>query len=105
VTETGIEVTSRIKGADPKEGGWKLGLSLARSGREGALEAVEPAPAVAAADNRIELRRGAVTEWYVNTPRGLEQGFRIDSPPEPYAPELPVILEMNLTGGLSAAIS
>lgn len=28
-------------------------------------------------DNRIELSRGLLTEWYVNSPEGLEQGFTI----------------------------
>ncbi len=45
---------------------------------------------LSAADNRIEYRRslladdaagGDVSEWYVNTPAGLEQGFTIESAP------------------------
>jgi hypothetical protein len=31
--------------------------------------------------NRVEYRRGALTEWYVNGPLGLEQGFTISRPP------------------------
>ncbi|MGA8150838.1 MAG: hypothetical protein WB952_07805 [Terriglobales bacterium] len=31
--------------------------------------------------NRVEYRRGHLTEWYVNGPLGLEEGFTIDSPP------------------------
>jgi len=34
-----------------------------------------------AAGNRIEYRRGALTEWYVNGPLGLEQGFTVQEPP------------------------
>ncbi|MHB8647617.1 MAG: FG-GAP repeat protein, partial [Thermomicrobiales bacterium] len=30
---------------------------------------------------RIEYRRGNVTEWYINGPLGLEQGFTLSSPP------------------------
>ncbi len=31
--------------------------------------------------SRVEYRREGMTEWYVNGPRGLEQGFTLDSPP------------------------
>jgi hypothetical protein len=31
--------------------------------------------------NWIELRRTGLTEWYVNGPSGLEQGFVVDAPP------------------------
>nr|MDQ6906672.1 FG-GAP repeat protein [Chloroflexota bacterium] len=30
---------------------------------------------------RVEYRRDGLTEWYVNGPRGLEQGFTLDAPP------------------------
>ena len=29
----------------------------------------------------MEYRRGALTEWYVNEARGLEQGFTLSAPP------------------------
>ncbi len=31
--------------------------------------------------NRVEYRRGNVTEWYVNGPLGVEQGFTLAAPP------------------------
>lgn len=31
--------------------------------------------------NRVEYRRGPLTEWYVNGPVGLEQGFSLSEPP------------------------
>ena len=34
-----------------------------------------------ASANRIEYRRGPVTEWYLNGPLGLEQGFTLDRAP------------------------
>ena len=34
-----------------------------------------------ATNNRIEYRRGSLTEWYVNGPAGLEQGFTLNAPP------------------------
>jgi len=49
---------------------------------------------------RVELGRGrGLTEWYENSPRGLEQGFTIASRPEG---EGEVMLRMILSGGLEA---
>jgi hypothetical protein len=31
--------------------------------------------------NRVEYKRGALTEWYINGPPGLEQGFTLAKPP------------------------
>ena len=50
--------------------------------------------------NRAELVRGELTEWYINDPRGLEQGFTLfHAPPESSAP---LVLEFVLAGGLRA---
>ena len=46
------------------------------SGRENTTVA---GPFVSA--NRVEYRRGALTEWYVNGPLGLQQGFTVAAPP------------------------
>ena len=37
-------------------------------------------PQIQVIDNRIELRREHVTEWYINRAQGLEQGFTIHHP-------------------------
>ncbi len=58
------------------------------------------AEAVPAAANRVEFRRGLVTEWYVNGPSGLEQGFTLASPP-PGERGRPVRLVVGLTGDVS----
>ena len=42
------------------------------------VEAAEPR----AEANRVEYRRGEVTEWYVNGPLGLEQGFTLARAPD-----------------------
>ena len=56
-------------------GGWDLELSLARLGRPGALAPVAAAQVVGSAEG-VQYRRGpALTEWYRNEARGLEQGF------------------------------
>ncbi len=95
----GIEVVSRTKGADEAAGGWKLALTLAAFGREEHLEAAGPVAAVAA-DNRVELRREGLTEWYRNDEAGLEQGFTIEKAPARGGTDRALILEMALAGGL-----
>ncbi len=46
-------------------------------------------------DGRVEYRREGLTEWYVNGPRGLEQGFTIAAPPSGAAA---FTLRMTVTG-------
>ena len=76
---------------------WKWGLSLTRWGRPGALT---PAAAgcPSARDDRIELDRGVLTEWFVNTPEGLEHGFTVPRPPDGEAGRL--VFDLALAGGL-----
>ncbi len=33
-------------------------------------------------EHRVEYRRSGLTEWYVNGPMGIEQGFTVSSPPQ-----------------------
>jgi hypothetical protein len=56
------------------------------------------------AGNRIEYRRGALTEWYVNGPLGLEQGFTIAAAPARRGAG-PLTLAFTLSGNLAAALS
>ena len=48
-------------------------------GYEGDVRPLEPAEPQAEKE-RVEYRRGPVTEWYVNRPGGLEQGFELEEP-------------------------
>jgi uncharacterized repeat protein (TIGR01451 family) len=63
------------------------------------LSPVAPAAPVAAA-NRVEYRRGAITEWYVNGPLGLQQGFDLAAPPPggPSANALTLALALGGSG-------
>jgi hypothetical protein len=56
-------------------------LSIERWGRPTDLRPPDVASLFAEAD-RIELSRGHLTEWYLNAPEGLEQGFVIADAPE-----------------------
>ena len=89
----------------PRGGGepaWELGLRLTSWGVAHDLQQVNFATATAY-DNRVEYRRGPLTEWYVNTTMGLEQGFTIEAPPADDITEL--VLEMTLDGNLTAEIA
>ena len=74
--------------------------------------------AIQAQANRIEIRKHAVggtrpselIEWYVNTPKGLEQGFTLAGPPALDPRGAPnahrrLRLVMKLTGDLHAALT
>ena len=71
----GIEIAPQ----SPADTSWRLGLSVTGYGFDGAVQAVEPAEPQALKD-RVEYRRGLMTEWYVNGPGGLEQGFELEQP-------------------------
>ena len=51
--------------------------------------------------NRVDYRRGAISEWYVNGPLGLEQGFTLASPPAPGSAGR-LALQLDLGGSLAA---
>jgi len=71
-------------------------LRLAGYGRGN--QRIEPAEAVLrAAQNRMEYRRGALTEWYVNDRWGLEQGFTLAERPEG---EGALVVALAVEGGL-----
>jgi len=55
--------------------------------------------------NRVEYRRGALTEWYVNGPLGIEQGFTISQPPvrSVDSPHDALDIALRLGGNLTAS--
>jgi hypothetical protein len=79
----------------------RLGLSLRACGYGEALRTV-PAAVPHAEANRIEYRRGQLTEWYVNGPLGLEQGFTLAAPPARRG-HGPLTLSLALTGDLMSS--
>jgi FG-GAP repeat len=67
--------------------------SVSYGGSSRAVAAVAPT----AAANRVTYGHGGVSEWYVNGPSGLEQGFTLRRAPAAAA-NMPVTLSMSLTG-------
>jgi hypothetical protein len=56
-----------------------------------------------ASSNRVEYHRGALTEWYVNGPVGLEQGFTLQNRPG-LSHGQPLTISLALQGSRAAAI-
>ena len=85
-TDRGIRSVPRVA-ADPS---WEWdGVTGHRPRRPGVARGESGAPPQG---NRIEYRRDGIVEWYVNDPKGLEQGFLLNAPPE----ELPAAREPAL---------
>jgi hypothetical protein len=94
-TPQGVEV-------EMKNGGGHWNFALLGYGYGDALAAPLPA-APTASLNRVEYRRQALTEWYVNGPAGLEQGFTINAHPPQLGHE-PLTIALSLSGDLAAAV-
>jgi trimeric autotransporter adhesin len=84
-------------------GGWLLSLALVGAGYGRSLR-VPANAAPRASANRVQYGRGAVSEWYVNGPLGLEQGLTIARPPAPSGPG-PLTLSIALGGDLRPALA
>ena len=96
----GLRADFTTRGVEVQSGAVRFGLRLAGLGRGARLEAVaaaKPEPK----SNRVDYVRGRLSEWYVNGPLGLEQGFTLDSPPARKRSET-LTLALLLSGDLSA---
>lgn len=84
---------------------WKL--ALRGYGRGGNVRPVNEA-APQTSRNRVEYARGPVTEWYVNGPLGVEQGFTLKERPSvaggSRAGMKPLTLTLALSGDLTASV-
>lgn len=96
-TPAGVSIRPTSTHAAP----WSVGLTLPGMGR-GQVLAPVATPEIVAAGGRVEYRRGALSEWYVNDTRGLEQGFTLATAP---AGDGPVTLGLNLTGDLTPQLT
>ncbi|MGH8591973.1 MAG: FG-GAP repeat protein [Gammaproteobacteria bacterium] len=96
----GLRASFTMSGVEVRSGAARFRLRLTALGRGARLEAVASSKPEAKS-NRIQYRRGALSEWYVNGPLGLEQGFTLDSPPASKESEA-LTLALRLSGDLSA---
>lgn len=89
------------------EVGWQFGndiwntrlLAYGRGSKLKTLNPVKPTPDA----NRVEYRYANLTEWYVNGPLGLEQGFTLTARPN-HAAGKPLTLALALSGSLTASV-
>lgn len=88
---------------DAADATWRLVFTLTGYGHGNVMAGV-PAATPVIAGNRVEYRRGLLTEWYLNDPIGLEQGFTIECPPDSTAPG-PLRLELKLSGTMKPSLS
>jgi hypothetical protein len=90
-TAAGVQITS---------GNLRWAMSLRGYGYGDAIKAVAKA-SPQANQNRVEYRRGPLTEWYENGPAGLEQGFTLAQPPAKHNSD-PLTIALTLSGDLTA---
>ncbi len=90
-------------GLEIRRHGSRFRLLLRGYGYAGALQPAGEAVPCAEA-NRIEYRRGPLTEWYVNGPLGLEQGFTLAQPPGSRDQRGVLIIALAVSGDLTAAV-
>jgi FG-GAP repeat len=107
----GFRATSPALGLKESFGPWgvqvdsgqtRVGLSLRAIGYGSSLAAVRAAPPRASA-NRVSYTHPGLSEWYVNGPLGLEQGFTITrAPSRPLS--TPLTLSLALAGDARATL-
>src|SRR5690606_21256517 len=103
VTNQAQEFSARLdrNGFLVQAGTSSWGLSLTGIGR-GAVLAAPDSGTLDSAANRVEARRGLLTEWYANGPLGLEHGFTLAAPPAASATNGPVVLTLRQLGARGA---
>lgn len=92
-------------GADFRSGQLHWGISLTTYGYGEQLTGIALAAPKASA-NRVEYQRDGLTEWYVNGPLGIEQGFTLAHAPRAPASGKrdPLTLNFRVTGDLTASV-
>lgn len=104
-TREAAVVSGKGQGAEARH--WQLQMSLNGYGY-GERRQSAPTTEVSASDNRIEYQRkgraGRLTEWYVNRPEGLEQGFTIDQAPGSRKPGEALTLWVGIGEGWKAQL-
>ena len=75
-----------------------LTLRVVGFGRGSQLQLPDRAQ-LSGAGNRVEYRRGVLTEWYINDARGLEQGFTLSAQPAAFA-HAPLEIALEMSGAL-----
>ena len=90
-----------ISSDDEVEWTWNIGFE--EYGRGTSFNTV-PDPSITATGSRVEYQyAGGITEWYVNGPLGLQQGFTFESKPLSSA-EGPLVVGLNISGDVTVEV-
>jgi hypothetical protein len=96
-----LRVAFSRRGVTVASGEARLGMALAAYGYASALKPLT-ASTPRASGNRVSYRRRSLTEWYVNGPLGLEQGFDVAA--RPTSGRGPLTLSLAISGNLSSRL-
>jgi hypothetical protein len=100
-TETnGMGYRLNVEGLKVQGNGLSWGISLSGMGRGNQAQDVQT-PEIIQTDERLEYRRGVITEWYRDTALGLEQGFTIRESPHGKGG---LVLHLDLSTGLDGRL-
>src|SRR5262245_54545934 len=91
------------RGVEFRHGKNRWGMALRRFGHGDTLRETRVTSPRGSA-NRVEYRRDALTEWYLNGPLGVEQGFTLERAPGP-ANGKPLTLAFVLSGNLTPSVA
>jgi hypothetical protein len=94
----GWQMTFDDKGftAQPEDGAWTWGLEVASSGTRSSGDVRLRMPLEATANRLSRQLTPAITEWFVNDQRGLEQGWTLSAPAE---------IRLRVRGNLKPSVS
>ncbi len=98
-----LELRFDRAGASLRSGATRVGLSLQAAGYGGSLTALGTVAPRATA-NRVVFAREGLSEWYVNGPLGLEQGFTVARAPAHASPG-PLTLAIAIAGNAHASLA
>jgi hypothetical protein len=90
------------RGVRVRQGSASWAISVRAYGYGDTLRPV-PATAPMAQQNRVEYRHDFLTEWYVNGPAGLEQGFTLTNHPAGPSTQ-PLTIALTMSGDMKAAL-
>ena len=82
---------------------WQMGMRLAGIGYGQKLSDISTGSA-RVSGNRIEIPHSCVTEWYVNKPEGIEQGFTVTERPGVAFDGTPLRVALKISGELRARL-
>lgn len=84
---------------------WNVGLRLDSYTRGSNIPAAFSAASTVVDNNRIQYERDNISEWYINAPHGLKQGFTLRQPLDALSASGPLQLRLQTDGSLKPRMS